>query len=139
MEFFNTFGGNPVSCCIGTEVLRFVKKEKLQENSKYIGEYFKGELNKLSNKFKIIGDIRGQGLFLGIEFVNSEMNPLKEETIYIVNRLKKFGILSSVDGPENNVIKIKPPLTFNKHNCNMFILYLHKILSEDFLNKRHYE
>tara|TARA_B100000401_G_scaffold423399_1_gene351247 strand:+ start:24 stop:1436 length:1413 start_codon:yes stop_codon:yes gene_type:complete len=135
MEFFNTFGGNPVSCCIGTEVLRFVKKEKLQENSKYIGEYLKGELNKLSKKFKIIGDIRGQGLFLGIEFVDSEMNPLKEETVYIVNRLKKFGILSSVDGPENNVIKIKPPLTFNKHNCDMFILYLHKILSEDYLNK----
>ena len=139
MEFFNTFGGNPVSCSIGTEVLRFVKREKLQENSKYIGNYLKGELKKLSNKFKIIGDIRGQGLFLGIEFVDSEMKPLKEETIYIVNRLKKFGILSSVDGPENNVIKIKPPLTFNKHNCNMFILYLHKILSEDFLNKRHYE
>ena len=67
------------------------------------------------------------------------MNPLKEETVYIVNRLKKFGILSSVDGPENNVIKIKPPLTFNKHNCDMFILYLHKILSEDYLNKQHYE
>ena len=99
-----------------------VKKEKLQENSKYIGEYFKGELNKLSKKFKIIGDIRGQGLFLGIEFVDSEMNPLKEETVYIVNRLKKFGILSSVDGPENNVIKIKPPLTFNKQNCDMFFL-----------------
>ncbi len=139
MEFFNTFGGNPVSCSIGSEVLKFVKSEKLQQNSKYIGDYLKGELKKLSNKFKILGDIRGQGLFLGIEFVNSEMNPLKEETIYIVNRLKKFGILSSVDGPENNVIKIKPPLTFNKHNCNMFILYLHKILGEDYLNRKYYE
>ena len=73
------------------------------------------------------------------ESFNHIIDIIKEETIYIVNRLKKFGILSSVDGPENNVIKIKPPLTFNKHNCNMFILYLHKILSEDFLNKRHYE
>ena len=139
MEFFNTFGGNPVSCSIGTEVLRFIKKEKLQENSRYIGDYFKGKLKKLSNKYNIIGDVRGQGLFLGIEFVDINMNPLKEETKYIVNRLKKYGILSSVDGPDNNVIKIKPPLTFNKHNCDMFITYLHKILDEDFLNSKHYE
>ncbi len=138
MEFFNTFGGNPVSCSIGTEVLKFVKNEKLQKKSKYLGEYFKGELIKLSKKFEIIGDIRGQGLFIGIEFVNSEMSPLNEETRYIVNRLKKFGILSSVDGPENNVIKIKPPLTFSKHNCDMFILYLSKILNEDFLKRKYY-
>ena len=138
MEFFNTFGGNPVSCSIGTEVLKFVKNQKLQKKSKYLGDYFKGELIKLSKKFEIIGDIRGQGLFLGIEFVNSEMSPLNEETRYIVNRLKKFGILSSVDGPENNVIKIKPPLTFSKHNCDMFILYLSKILNEDFLKRKYY-
>ena len=132
MEFFNTFGGNPVSCSIGTEVLRFIKKEKLQENSMFIGDYFKRELKKLSNKYNIIGDVRGQGLFLGIEFIDLNMNPLEEETIYIVNRLKKYGILSSVDGPDNNVIKIKPPLTFNKHNCDMFIFYLRKVLKEDF-------
>ena len=139
MEFFNTFGGNPVSCSIGTEVLRFVKREKLQENSKFIGDYFKKELKKLSKQYKIIGDVRGKGLFLGIEFVDNKMNPLKEETKYIVNRFKKYGILSSVDGPDNNVIKIKPPLTFNKHNCDMFIFYLRKILNEDYLNNLHYE
>ena len=139
MEFFNTFGGNPVSCSIGTEVLRFVKREKLQENSKFIGDYFKKELKKLSKHYKIIGDVRGKGLFLGIEFVDNKMNPLKQETIYIVNRFKKYGILSSVDGPDNNVIKIKPPLTFNKHNCDMFIFYLRKILNEDYLNNLYYE
>jgi 4-aminobutyrate aminotransferase-like enzyme len=119
--------------------LRFIKKGKLQENSKLIGDYFKGELIKLSKQYNIIGDVRGQGLFLGIEFVDRNMNPLKEETIYIVNRLKKYGILSSVDGPDNNVIKIKPPLTFNKHNCDRFILYLRKILNDDFLNSKYYE
>ncbi len=139
MEFFNTFGGNPVSCSIGTEVLKFIKKEKLQDNSKFIGDYFKGELKKLAKQYNIIGDVRGQGLFLGIEFVDQNMNPLKTETIYTVNRLKKYGILSSVDGPDNNVIKIKPPLTFSKHNCDMFILYLRKILNEDFLNSKYYE
>jgi len=135
MEFFNTFGGNPVSCSIGTEVLRYVKSEKLQKNAQHIGEYFKKELKKLSSQYDIIGDVRGQGLFLGVEFIDKEMNALHEESIYIINRLKQFGILSSVDGPKNNVIKIKPPLTFNKHNCDMFIFYLRKILNEDFLNK----
>ena len=105
----------------------------------FIGDYFKRELKKLSNKYNIIGDVRGQGLFLGIEFIDLNMNPLEEETIYIVNRLKKYGILSSVDGPDNNVIKIKPPLTFNKHNCDMFIFYLRKVLAEDFLNNKYYE
>ena len=139
MEFFNTFGGNPVSCSIATEVLRFVNREKLQKNSKIVGTYFKEELKKLSNKFNIIGDVRGQGLFLGIELVDDQMNPLSEQSSYIVNRLKKYGILSSIDGPDNNVIKIKPPLTFSKHNCDMFILYLGKILKEDFLNNKYYE
>ena len=132
MEFFNTFGGNPVSCSIATEVLRVVNREKLQKNSKIVGTYFKEELKKLSKKFNIIGDVRGQGLFLGIELVDDHMNPLSEQSLYIVNRLKKYGILSSIDGPDNNVIKIKPPLTFSKHNCDMFILYLGKILKEDF-------
>jgi 4-aminobutyrate aminotransferase-like enzyme/Ser/Thr protein kinase RdoA (MazF antagonist) len=135
MEFFNTFGGNPVSCSIATQVLKVVKNENLQKNAKTIGNYFKNELKNLSDKYDIIGDVRGQGLFLGIEFVDDKMNPLFRETKYIVNRLKDFGILASLDGPNNNVIKIKPPLIFNKDNCDTFIFYLHKILEEDFLNK----
>ena len=68
-------------------------------------------------------------------FIDHKMNPLFKEAKYIVNRLKNFGILASLDGPSNNVIKIKPPLIFNKDNCDTFIFYLHKILEEDFLNK----
>ena len=135
MEFFNTFGGNPVSCSIATQVLKVVKNENLQKNAKTIGNYFKKELKKLSGKNDIIGDVRGQGLFLGIEFIDHKMNPLFKEAKYIVKRLKNFGILASLDGPTNNVIKIKPPLIFNKDNCDTFIFYLHKILEEDFLNK----
>ena len=135
MEFFNTFGGNPVSCSIANEVLKVVKKERLQKNAKVVGTFFKKELKKLSKKFSIIGDVRGQGLFLGIEFIDSNMTPLPKESNYIINRLKEYGILSSLDGPNNNVIKIKPPLIFSKEDCNNFIFYLHKILKEDFLNK----
>ena len=136
MEFFNTFGGNPVSCSIGTKVLRIVKGQNLQENSKKVGNYFKKILKELSKEFDIIGDVRGQGLFLGIEFIDQKMNPLHLETKYIVNRLKEFGILTNLDGPKNNVIKIKPPLTFCKDNCDKFIFYIRKILNEDFLNKQ---
>lgn len=88
MEYFNTFGGNPVSCAIATEVLRTVKREKLQANALEVGEYLKTELNKLVIKFPIIGNIRGQGLFLGIEFVDANMNPLAEQTDYLANRMK---------------------------------------------------
>ena len=136
MEFFNTFGGNPVSCSIGTKVLRVIKDQNLQENSKIVGNYFKEVLKKLSKEFDIIGDVRGQGLFLGIEFIDQNMNALHQETKYIVNRLKEFGILANLDGPKNNVIKIKPPLTFCKDNCDKFIFYIRKILNEDFLKKQ---
>jgi 4-aminobutyrate aminotransferase-like enzyme len=133
MEFFNTFGGNPVSCAIATEVLREVKREKLQENALAIGEYLKSELKQLSKKFTIIGDVRGQGLFLGIELVDQELHPLAEKTAYVINRMKEFGILMSSDGPDHNVIKIKPPLTFTKENAKEVLFYLQKVLAEDFM------
>jgi 4-aminobutyrate aminotransferase-like enzyme/Ser/Thr protein kinase RdoA (MazF antagonist) len=133
MEFFNTFGGNPVSCAIATEVLREVKREKLQENALEVGEYLKSALKQLSKKFPIIGDVRGQGLFLGIELVDQELHPLAEKTDYVVNRMKEFGILMSSDGPNHNVIKIKPPLTFTIDNAQEVVFYLQKIFGENFM------
>ena len=117
MEYFNTFGENPVSCAIGTEVILMVKQKKLQKNGFVVGEYLKKELRNLSKKFSIIGDVRGQGLFLGIELIDSEMNPLKAQTDYLVNRMKDHGILMSIDGPDHNVIKIKPPIVFTNENA----------------------
>jgi len=137
MEFFNTFGGNPVSCAIATEVLQEVKREKLQENALNVGKFLKSELKQLSKKFPIIGDVRGQGLFLGLELVDEHLKPLAEQTDYIINRMKKHGILMSSDGPDHNVIKIKPPLTFTKENAKEVIFYLQKIFSEDFIKNKH--
>lgn len=135
MEFFNTFGGNPVSCAIATEVLHEVKRAKLQENALEVGDYLKAELQKLALKLPIIGDVRGQGLFLGIELVDEHLNPLAEKTGYVINRMKEFGILMSSDGPNHNVIKIKPPLTFSKENAKEVIFYLQKIFDEDFMKQ----
>ena len=133
MEYFNTFGGNPVSCAIATSVFKEVKKEKLQENALKIGVFLKQELIKLSNQFPIIGDVRGQGLFLGIELVDAKLNPLAEQTDYIINRMKYFGILMSSDGPDHNVIKIKPPITFTIENAKEVIKYLQIVFNENFM------
>ncbi len=133
MEYFNTFGGNPVSCAIATEVLRTVKREKLQENALEVGDFLKTELKKLAKEFPIIGDVRGQGLFLGIELIDSGLNPLAEQTDYLANRMKDHGILMSTDGPDHNVLKIKPPIVFTKENAEELLYYLKKIVNEDFM------
>ena len=133
MEYFNTFGGNPVSCAIGTAVLQTVKNEGLQQNALEVGNYLKSALKSVSDEFTIIGDVRGQGLFLGIELVDKDLNPLPSQTDYLANRMKDHGILMSIDGPDHNVLKIKPPLVFTKENAQELIHYLRKILAEDFM------
>jgi 4-aminobutyrate aminotransferase-like enzyme/Ser/Thr protein kinase RdoA (MazF antagonist)/murein DD-endopeptidase MepM/ murein hydrolase activator NlpD len=134
MEYFNTFGGNPVSCAIGTEVLRIIKRENLQENALQVGEFLKDELHKMTKKYPIIGDVRGQGLFLGFELVDSTKKPLKKHANYLVNRMKNYNILMSTDGVDNNVLKIKPPIVFTKKNAQELIFYMDKIFQENFMN-----
>tara|TARA_B100001113_G_scaffold353714_1_gene359306 strand:- start:848 stop:3874 length:3027 start_codon:yes stop_codon:yes gene_type:complete len=133
MEFFNTFGGNPVSCSIATEVLSFIEKNNLQKNALITGGYLKKQLTKLAKKYPIIGDVRGKGLFLGIELTNYKLKPLRDHANYLANRMKQFGILMSTDGPDDNVIKIKPPIIFNKEDCDKLTFYLDKIFKEDFM------
>ncbi len=134
MEYFNTFGGNPVSCAIATEVLKTVQKEKLQENALNVGDFLKTALKKLAKDFPIIGNVRGQGLFLGIELVDSNLKPLAKQSEYLVNRMKDHKILMSVDGPDHNVLKIKPPIIFSEENAKELLFYLQKILAEDFMS-----
>jgi len=133
MEYFNTFGGNPVSCAIGTEVLRVIKDERLQENAMLAGNYLKLKLEKLQKQFPIIGDVRGQGLFLGFELVDKAKKPLAKHAMYLANRMKELGILMSTDGKDHNVLKIKPPLVFSIDNANDFIYRLKTVLEEDFM------
>ena len=133
MEYFNTFGGNPVSAAIGISVLKVIKAEKLQENAYTVGEYLKSELRKLQKDFPLIGDVRGEGLFLGFELVEKGKVPATDKTAYLANRMKDHGILISVDGPQNNVIKIKPPMCFDIDNAKDMIRYLGKIFREDYM------
>ena len=133
MEFFNTFGGNPVSCAIGKEVIDVIKSEKLQENALAVGEYLKAGLKNLQNSFPIIGDVRGQGLFLGFELVDSEKQPLASQAKYLANRMRDLGILMSTDGKDNNVLKIKPPMVFSIENSDELLNRLGEVLAEDFM------
>jgi 4-aminobutyrate aminotransferase-like enzyme len=133
MEYFNTFGGNPVSCAIGLEALKVIKKEDLQKNAFYIGEYLKNALNNLKNKYSLIGDVRGEGLFLGFELVEKGKIPATAKTAYLADRMRVHGILMSVDGPQNNVLKIKPPMCFSKENADLMLRYLDKIMEEDYM------
>lgn len=135
MEYFNTFGGNPVSCSIGLEVLRVVRDENLQKNALTVGTYVKESLRQLSSQFPIIQDIRGQGLFLGFELADEHTDPLPEKAAYLVNRMREFGILMSTDGKDNNVIKIKPPLVFSIENADELISRIKTVMHEDCIQK----
>ncbi len=133
MEYFNTFGGNPVSCAIGKAVLDVVEKENLQENALKVGRFLKSELKKLQMQFPIIGDVRGEGLFLGFELNDENRIPLPKQTSYLANRMKELGILMSIDGPDHNVMKIKPPIIFSESNAKELIFRLQIVFAEDYM------
>ena len=131
MEYFNSFGGNPVSCAVGHAVLNVIKEECLQQNAKNVGKYLKSLLNELKEKYSMIGDVRGHGLFLGIELVRDQksLDPADKEAYQIMNAMKEKGILISTDGPDHNILKIKPPLVFNRENALFLTKTLDEILS----------
>ena len=131
MEYFNSFGGNPVSSAIGHTVLKIIKDEKLQKNALNVGFYLKKELLSLKKTFEIIGDVRGEGLFLGIEIIAKTdiIKPDPKAAKQIVNQMKELGVLLSTDGPYNNVIKIKPPIIFNEKDADFLLNKLDKTIS----------
>ena len=133
MEFFSTFGGNPVSCAAGMAVLDVVEEEGLQENALRIGNHLMAGLGDLQQRHELIGDLRGAGLFLGVDLVlNRETRePATEQAAYVVNRLRDRGILSGTDGPRHNVIKLRPPLIFSEADADLFIATLDSVLEED--------
>ena len=134
MEYFNTFGGNPVSCAIGSAVLDVIEDEQLQANALEVGGYLREGLRALKQQFEIIGDVRGLGLFLGIELVNDHesLAPAAAQAGYIVERMKRRGVLISTDGPLHNVLKIKPPMCFDRANADSLLGVLKSVLGEDF-------
>ena len=130
VEFFSSFGGNPVSCSAGLAVLDIIEKERLQQNAENVGKYYMKKLNQLKNEFNCIGDVRGSGLFIGIEIVKKHSK--KPDTLLaqkLKNKLREKFILVGTDGPHNNVIKSKPPICFTRENVKSICYAIKEILN----------
>ena len=123
MEFFSTFGGNNVSCAIGLAVLEVVQEEKLQQHALTVGERLLDGLRMLQQRHSLISDVRGSGLFLGVE-LKRDREPATEEADRIVNRMREHGILIGTDGPHHNVLKIRPPMPFAATDADQLLTRL---------------
>jgi 4-aminobutyrate aminotransferase-like enzyme len=120
MEFFSTFGGNPVSCEIGMAVLDVIEQEGLIQRADALGERFLSGLRELQRRHEVIGDARGRGLFLGFELVRDRatLEPAAAEASALVDAMRENGVLLSTDGPLHNVIKIKPPMVLSEDDID---------------------
>ncbi|MBT3448233.1 MAG: aminotransferase class III-fold pyridoxal phosphate-dependent enzyme [Bacteroidetes Order II. Incertae sedis bacterium] len=138
MEYFNTFGGNPASCAVGLAVLNEVRDQHLQQNALEVGTHLLSGLAKLAQRHAIIGDVRGVGLFIGLELVRNheDLEPADVEASYVANRMRDKGILISTDGPLHNVLKIKPPMVFTREDADFLTQTLDAILCQDFVTAR---
>jgi len=129
MEFFSTFGGNNVSCAIGLRVLEVVQEEKLQAHALEVGERLLKGLRELQQRNEIISDVRGSGLFIGVELMRGSA-PASIEAARVVNQMRECGILLGTDGPHHNVIKIRPPMPFSEENADELIAALDLCFAE---------
>ncbi|MCP4200608.1 MAG: aminotransferase class III-fold pyridoxal phosphate-dependent enzyme [bacterium] len=131
MEFFTTCGGNPVSCAIGTAVLDVIEDERLQQNALEVGTHLRDSLRELLGRHRLVGDVRGVGLFIGIELVldHETLEPAPEETSVLVNQLRQRGILTGVDGPFHNVVKIKGPMVIDHDDADLFVRAVDDVLT----------
>jgi 4-aminobutyrate aminotransferase-like enzyme len=122
-NYFNTFGGNPVSCAAGLAVLDVIEQEDLQNNALTVGQYLTNGLIKLADKHSAIGDIRGSGFFKAVELVSDReaQTPAKDLTTNVVNALRSRGILTGSIGPSDNIVKLRPPMVFSQDDADLFL------------------
>jgi len=131
-EFFSTTGGNPVACAVGLAVLDVLEREGLQGCAARVGAQLRSQLEELSEQHSLIGEVRGAGLFIGVDLVRdrSTLEPATEEAAAIVNRMRDLGVLVGIDGPHANVLKIRPPLVFDEHHAQQLTNALDQALQE---------
>ena len=131
-SYFNTFGGNPVSCAAGLAVIDVIEQEGLQENARIVGEYLTSGLRALAEKHTAIGDIRGTGLFIAVELIKDKESrePATAFTADVVNGLKDRGVLSGAIGPDANILKLRPPMVFSRDNADYMLAILDEALAQ---------
>jgi 4-aminobutyrate aminotransferase-like enzyme/Ser/Thr protein kinase RdoA (MazF antagonist) len=137
MEFFSTFGGNPVAAAVGLAVLDVLEEERLPDNARRVGEHLEARLTALQDRHPVVGDVRGMGLFLGVELVRDRrtLEPATAEAHHVVNRLRERGVLTGTDGPFANVLKIRPPLCLTMEDADLFVGLLADVLSDDMVRE----
>ncbi|MGF6426625.1 MULTISPECIES: aspartate aminotransferase family protein [Bradyrhizobium] len=123
VKYFNTFGGNPVAAAAGLAVLDVIEDEGLMQNAREAGRQLMDGLREIGNRHVTIGDVRGAGLFIGLELVRDRdsKEPAAEHASLLINRLRQRGILIGAAGPFGNTLKIRPPLCFGKDHADIFI------------------
>ena len=130
MEYFNTFGGNPVSCAVGLAVLEVIEREGLQQHALAMGNRLMAGLKEMQTRRPLIGDVRGLGLFIGAELVRDRetLEPADTEASQIIDEMKWRVFLLSTDGPLHNVLKIKPPLVIDERDVDETLIALDDVL-----------
>ena len=131
-RYFNTFGGNTVSSAVGLAVLEVIRDENICENARDTGVHLMAGLRDLAVAHRLIGDVRGAGLYIGVELVRNgeSKRPASDEAAALVAAMKKRHVLLSPAGPNANVLKIRPPLVFSKDNADTFLAAMGEALVE---------
>ena len=131
VEYFNTFGGNPVACATAMAVLDVMEKEQLMDNARETGDYIRAGFAKLAQKYDLIGDIRGHGLWVGVELVEDRAGkrPAAAQAKRIINLMKERGVLMGRIGQFDNVLKMRPPMPFNRDNAELLLSTMDEVLA----------
>jgi 4-aminobutyrate aminotransferase-like enzyme len=122
-DYFNTFGGNPVSCAAALAVLDVMDEESLQQNALEVGRYIVAGLRQLATEHECIGDVRGTGFFLALELVSDReaRTPDGELARSVVNELRDRGVLTGVIGPDRNILKLRPPMVLRRADADFML------------------
>jgi 4-aminobutyrate aminotransferase-like enzyme len=132
MEFFSTFGGSTAACAAGLATLRATIDDGLQAHALRVGEHLLAGLHGLQARHDLIGDVRGSGLFVGVELVRDRrtLEPATEDAAAVVNRMRELGVLTGTDGPHHNVIKMRGPMPLAVSDADLVVAALDQALRE---------
>jgi 4-aminobutyrate aminotransferase-like enzyme len=129
VELFSTFGGNPVACAAALAVLAVIEDEGLVANAANVGSYLRQGLLTLAERHPLIGDVRGEGLLLGVELIDEARGPAAGNAREVTEAMRERGILLSATGPAGNVLKIRPPLVFQNEHADLLLQALDEVLA----------
>jgi 4-aminobutyrate aminotransferase-like enzyme len=129
--YFNTYGGNPVAAAAGLAVLETIEGEKLQQNALEVGDYLLAGIERVAQRFKRVGDVRGKGLYIGVELVTDRKSkkPDRAAATRVVDMLRERNVLVGIAGPYGNVLKIRPPLCFGRDHADLLVTSLTQSLA----------